>query len=433
MSGVPSWREQGPQVVNGTDIWDPVAGAIQTIAVHPDYPDNKTVYAGTVNGGVWRMTTTTVLFATAEFVLTSDDTTILNNLAIYLRLNPGLTVSLEGHTDSVGDSADNLILSQNRVNSAADYLIAQGIASERITRAHYGETHPVADNSTDAGKALNRRVELTYWEPLTDEFPSLSISSIALSPTNSSRIFAGIGRTSSATGIGGPENGILYSPDGGDTWTLLGEDIFSGLRITDVLPTPMTTVGGQVVFVSTLDVDRDGDNVLDNEGGVFLGEVSPDGTTSTFVKISGDGSSGLPAAHYTDLIMDPGDVSRPLRLFAATPNFGIYQWTQPPDGDGLWHQVNTGFQFGTDGDADGNDDLLQGAIRIKFAIHEASGTLYAAVLGPVDGTGLFNLAGAGGSGLIGIFKTVNSGGNWTSVAVPTSTDAATTYGLNPGG
>ncbi len=433
MSGVPAWTGQGPDIINNipVDIWDPVTGAIQAIAVHPDYPDNKTIYTGTVNGGVWRATTLTVLFDTAEFTLDSGDTTILNNLVYYLRQNPGLTVHMAGHTDSVGESGDNVTLSQNRVNSVYNHLIAQGIAADRITGAHYSETHPIADNSTDAGKALNRRVDITYWEPLTDEFPSLSISSIAISPINSNRIFAGIGITSSAIGLGGHENGILYSADAGNSWILLGKDRFNGLKITDVLPTPIVAAGGQVVFVSTLDVDRDNNDLLDNRGGVFLGEVAPDGSTSTFVKISGDGSSGLPVGHYTDLAMDPGGSGRPLRLFAANPDSGIYQWTQPPAGDGLWHEVNTGFQFGTDTDTNGEDDLLQEASRIKFAIHPSSGILYAAVLGPVNDFGLFNLTGSK-SGLIGLFRRTGSGDPWTPLAVPTSVDAGITYGLHPG-
>jgi len=311
-------------------------------------------------------------------------------------------------------------------------LIAQGIAGDRITQAHYGEDRPIADNSTDAGKAQNRRVELTWKQPLTDFFPSLSISSIALSPIDSNRIFAGIGRTSSGAFIGGPENGLLYSPDGGDNWTLLGEETFMGLRITKVVPTPMTTIGGQVVFVATLDLDINKDKIPDNRGGIFLGEVSPDGTTSTFVKISGDGISGLPAGGYTDLVMDPGDVTRPLRLYAANPVLGVYRWTQPPDGDGLWHLVDSGFQFGTDTDTDGHDDLLQKAGRIRFAIHEASGMLYAAVIGPVNDRGLFNLANTR-TGLIGLFRIASDSDVWTPIAVPTSTDSGITYGLNPGG
>src|SRR3989304_6398642 len=84
--------------------------------------------------------------------------------------------------------------------------------------------------------------------------------------------------------------------------------------------------------------------------------------------------------------------------------------------------VATDFEFGTDTDADGNDDLLQRASRIKFAIHEASGILYAAVLGPVNGVGIYNLPGDS-FGLIGLFRTENFGGSWTTIAVPTSTDS----------
>ena len=181
--------------------------------------------------------------------------------------------------------------------------------------------------------------------------------------------------------------------------------------------------------MSTFDVDRDNNGTLDDAGGVFRGEIAADGT-GTFVKISNAGS-GLPAGHYTDLVMDPAAQApaRPVRLYAAGPAAGVLQFTDGTDGQ--WHAANTGFQFGTDTDADGNDDLLQTATHLKLAVARGPSTLYAGVIGNVDGNGIFNLTGTR-TGLIGMFTSTNFGGTWTAIPAPTSTDGGTVFGVDPG-
>jgi outer membrane protein OmpA-like peptidoglycan-associated protein/tetratricopeptide (TPR) repeat protein len=73
--------------------------------------------------------------------------------------NPTLTVQVNGHTDNVGKPADNLQLSAERAKAVADYLISKGVDRKRLTSKGFGETKPVADNKTEAGRALNRRTE----------------------------------------------------------------------------------------------------------------------------------------------------------------------------------------------------------------------------------------------------------------------------------
>lgn len=68
-------------------------------------------------------------------------------------------IEIAGHTDDVGDDEYNMKLSQERANSVRDYLVKKGIAADRLTAVGYGETQPVSDNSTAAGKAQNRRTE----------------------------------------------------------------------------------------------------------------------------------------------------------------------------------------------------------------------------------------------------------------------------------
>jgi outer membrane protein OmpA-like peptidoglycan-associated protein len=68
-----------------------------------------------------------------------------------------LQVTIEGHTDNVGNPTDNLILSQNRAKSIYDYLVSKNIDKSRLSYKGYGETKPIASNSTADGRAKNRR------------------------------------------------------------------------------------------------------------------------------------------------------------------------------------------------------------------------------------------------------------------------------------
>jgi outer membrane protein OmpA-like peptidoglycan-associated protein len=87
--------------------------------------------------------------------------TVIAQIAAILRENPHLRLRIEGHTDSDGGAAHNLVLSQHRAQSVVDDLVHRyGIARSRLQPAGFGLTRPVAPNTTKANKALNRRVEL---------------------------------------------------------------------------------------------------------------------------------------------------------------------------------------------------------------------------------------------------------------------------------
>ena len=77
-----------------------------------------------------------------------------------LTTNPSLNLTVEGHTDNVGIPDYNKRLSDARAKSVVAALSAQGIDSRRLRAAGFGQEKPIADNSTDAGRAQNRRVEL---------------------------------------------------------------------------------------------------------------------------------------------------------------------------------------------------------------------------------------------------------------------------------
>ncbi len=73
--------------------------------------------------------------------------------------NPDLKVEIQGHTDSIGSEAYNQKLSERRANAVKNYLLARGIAANRLSIKGFGETSPMADNNTAEGRAMNRRIE----------------------------------------------------------------------------------------------------------------------------------------------------------------------------------------------------------------------------------------------------------------------------------
>ena len=83
----------------------------------------------------------------------------INRIVTLMKENPELKFSVEGHTDNTGNSANNQTLSEARSQAVVDKLVEMGISKDRLKAAGKGQTAPIADNSTDEGRAKNRRVE----------------------------------------------------------------------------------------------------------------------------------------------------------------------------------------------------------------------------------------------------------------------------------
>jgi len=101
-----------------------------------------------------------VLFETGKAELLSGALAQLDKLAVFLNQNPR-NVLVEGHTDSRGSAEFNMNLSQQRAESVRNALVTRGIASTRILARGFGESRPLASNTTQTGRQQNRRVELT--------------------------------------------------------------------------------------------------------------------------------------------------------------------------------------------------------------------------------------------------------------------------------
>ena len=102
-----------------------------------------------------------VFFATGSFKLLAKSNKSLNEVADILKADESLMIDIDGHTDEVGTNESNLVLSENRAASVSNYLLSKGIAETRMKSAGYGEEKPIADNKTAAGRAKNRRTEMT--------------------------------------------------------------------------------------------------------------------------------------------------------------------------------------------------------------------------------------------------------------------------------
>ncbi len=101
-------------------------------------------------------------FVTGTADLVPGATKGIDALANYMSKYPTKTVVIEGHTDSSGSSKLNKKLSQERADFIRNVLISKGIAADRITAIGYGQSQPIAPNTTAAGRQKNRRIELNF-------------------------------------------------------------------------------------------------------------------------------------------------------------------------------------------------------------------------------------------------------------------------------
>jgi outer membrane protein OmpA-like peptidoglycan-associated protein len=101
-----------------------------------------------------------ITFDTGKANIKPNFNPVLDDIASVMVKYPETKIEVQGHTDSVGDNASNLTLSQLRAQSVSSALTQRGVASDRIRSVGYGETMPIATNDTPAGREANRRVEI---------------------------------------------------------------------------------------------------------------------------------------------------------------------------------------------------------------------------------------------------------------------------------
>jgi outer membrane protein OmpA-like peptidoglycan-associated protein len=131
-------------------------------------PYMKTIALNRVRKGEF-MRMYNVFYDTDSWELLESSIPELEQLLEFLNVNSTVVVEVGGHTDSDGTDEHNQVLSEKRAGSVRSFLIKRGIKPERIFSHGYGETSPVADNITPAGKRLNRRTEITILSEGTDD------------------------------------------------------------------------------------------------------------------------------------------------------------------------------------------------------------------------------------------------------------------------
>lgn len=99
-------------------------------------------------------------FETGKSDIKPESQKIIDQLVEMLKTNPTIKISVEGHTDNVGNPQSNQTLSENRAKAVMNAIISKGIDKSRLSSKGWGQTNPISDNKTEDGKAKNRRVEI---------------------------------------------------------------------------------------------------------------------------------------------------------------------------------------------------------------------------------------------------------------------------------
>jgi peptidoglycan-binding protein ArfA len=115
----------------------------------------------TLQADITALLRTPINFTTDGFTLAADSQQLVSQIAQKVKACPDAKLAVVGHTDNTGDDATNVPLSNYRAKSVADALISSGVAGGEITSRGAGSAEPVAGNDTPAGRAQNRRVEIT--------------------------------------------------------------------------------------------------------------------------------------------------------------------------------------------------------------------------------------------------------------------------------
>lgn len=113
------------------------------------------------NGQILLIMPSNITFATDSAVFQTGFNNILDSVAVVLKKYDKTLINVTGHTDSTGSDEHNLNLSQQRAAAVGNYLNLRGINASRLVVRGMGESMPIASNDTEAGRAQNRRVELS--------------------------------------------------------------------------------------------------------------------------------------------------------------------------------------------------------------------------------------------------------------------------------
>ncbi len=133
-----------------------VENEIQILVAKPESPRLK------LQSDLEKIDLSRILFASSRARINQQSLEELKRLATLLIQYPGIPIVVEGHTDATGDEKLNQALSQERAMAVSDFLIANGVDPSRVSAIGYGESRPLASNSSAEGRARNRRIEISF-------------------------------------------------------------------------------------------------------------------------------------------------------------------------------------------------------------------------------------------------------------------------------
>lgn len=149
------------QYKDWADQTDDVVVALSAVNFHPVLPKFQQCISQLVPYGVADLKDATVLFDSGRHKLDKEAMRQLDEMALFAKEEKNLKFFIEGHTDSQGTRQYNQRLSELRTAAVTNYLISRGVSRKQITRKSYGERQPISRNSSDLGKANNRRVTVS--------------------------------------------------------------------------------------------------------------------------------------------------------------------------------------------------------------------------------------------------------------------------------
>lgn len=153
----PQWMEIKTEAWNEyTTYWQ---SAVKVQQMAQELETNAGALADEINKS-GRVAVYGINFDTGKSTLKPESDKVLGEIAILLKNNAGWKLRLEGHTDNVGGKAANQALSEQRAAAVVAWLVKNGIGKDRLAAQGFGDSKPVADNSSEEGRAKNRRVEL---------------------------------------------------------------------------------------------------------------------------------------------------------------------------------------------------------------------------------------------------------------------------------
>lgn len=165
-------KDRRERALKGAAIGGVTGGGV---GAYMDYQDKKLrerlqgvgvgVHKDKATGVITLVMPGNITFPTAQSSIKADFYPVLDAVADVLKEYNKTTIAVSGYTDNVGRDDYNLKLSQDRASSVAQYLISRGVDGGRLSAVGYGKADPIADNSTENGRAQNRRVEIRINPP----------------------------------------------------------------------------------------------------------------------------------------------------------------------------------------------------------------------------------------------------------------------------